>query len=55
MTPGLRSRFHLKSLLAARRSFLRQYFSSLLLSFGALLVLYVTGTYVWMYGQQRAG
>src|SRR5438270_13831665 len=32
---------------------IRQYFAVLLISLGALLSLYVGGTYLWMYQQQR--
>src|SRR5437667_12829316 len=32
---------------------MRQYFAVLLISLGALLSLYVGGTYFWMYQQQR--
>src|SRR6266478_1776612 len=32
---------------------IRQYFAVLLISLGALLSLYVGGTYLWMYEQQR--
>src|SRR5438874_11003595 len=32
---------------------IRQYFAVLLISLGGLLLLYVGGTYLWMYQQQR--